>query len=830
MKKTSSVSLIALYSFRLFVREWKKFVLPLVSLSFTAGIVLSVLLLTDSASSYLTAKNKELVGADVALEANYSLSKETLEEIVPSAYRVSTSEEFSFSTIIGTKNNNIPVSMIVVDEQYPVYGTIDLAEGQFATPEKDAIYIDRNTAEKLSVTSGDSIIFSEKEYRVKGIVDRDPRQLLAGFSFLPKVIMSQSGFEQSGLQKSLLRAEYETRVLLAPSVTPTQKQGIVLRSTKNGISVDVVGVTRTGFIEGLSIVEQFLILTVLLVCILSAVNMYAGVLYLISILKKSFSVLLALGLSKPKLALTISTTFLYTLLLALFFGSIIAFGVTEVVFSEVLSRFDLALPRTSILGPLGFTAMVLFSVSIAAFVPSIRTLLDVTPKELLQGQEKTSKKPVIATLLVVTLATLAPLAVIAVVLLNDIKIGFLSILVLAGVYSLLAIIFYFSISVLYRVRFKVDFMTRSIISFKKADGMFGIVSLTSLYIALTALSVLILLQSSLNDFLKRDLGTRIPSLYIIDVQKSQVNDILSKYPDTTLFPNVGARILSIDGLDIQAGLAQGKDGIDRELGREYNLTYRAETLSSEELTSGAWLSGLKNEVSVDSDFAKRANISLGSTVVFSIQGFPVQSTVTSLRKTDSRSGLPFFYFVFNPQDLEQYPATFFGYGYFDELEKKGIISYLAGTFANISVIDTKEVAAFAEGIIGGLLVLVFIISVPPLILSLFLIVTLVIASYSSRRKVSAQLAALGAKPTFITGMYYLETLSAALFSSVIAYITAVIVTYIVSIYYLKLPSWSYYTSGLVLAFVAIIALVSVVAYSIRKSDKRSIREILSYEE
>jgi putative ABC transport system permease protein len=418
----------------------------------------------------------------------------------------------------------------------------------------------------------------------------------------------------------------------------------------------------------------------------------------------------------------------------------------------------------------------------------------------------------------------------AIFLLQDIILGLSATLILAGMYAVFAAIFYFGLALLYRARNRFGFFVRALISFKKNDGVFGIVSVTSLYIAITSLATLILLQSSLIQFLERDLGQTLPGLYVIDIQKSQTSQIQSEYPELNLFPNVGARILEIDGREILGSLARGEEETSGELGREYNLTYRDELLSTETIIAGRWLSGIPNEVSVEESFAERVGIKLGSRITLSIQGFTLESTVTSIRTSDRRSGLPFFFFVFNPQDLEKYPATFFGYGYYEEQKKNELITYIGKNFPNVSVIDTEGIAKFVGDVIRILTLIVLVIFIPPVFLAALLIMTLIVTAFKNRKKTSAQLRVLGATNTYTQKLYYAEMVAASAVSVVLGYITSTLVTYIVSTYYLKLDSIVWITYELLVVILGIGILVIMVAYTLWRSDSRSIREILSYEE
>lgn len=818
------------FSFRLLFRQWKSFILPFLSLAFTTLIVFTVLLFTSSSSIFLQEKNKELVGGDISIESNYRLTQEQLASVIGTDIKVSKSSlQYNFSGIITKEELATSVSLNVVDNFYPVYGGLTIKNDTFRTPLENEIYIDTNAEKKLNVKPGETIQYANKPYIVAGIIEKDSKSLLSGFNFLPKVYISTSGFARASIDQSLLISKY-TYVYVIDKIDADILREVASRAKDLGIEVQIAGVTKSGLVEGLSLVEQFLVLAVLLSCVLSAVNIYAGMLYLLSIMKKSFAVLLAIGLDKKKLIATLSLSLLYILILSTVVGGFSSVLLFNSILEFVKSSFGLALPFVDLVLPATFTVLIIFSISFASFLPSLKNLMNLNPKILLSGGDDIKEKSPLTSFVIITLSTLLPLALVAIFLLDSFVYGLLSILVVVIIYVVLAIIFYFMILTFYRKRDSFGFLTRTLISYKHKDGLFGVVSLTSLYVALASLSLLILLQTNLGNYIQADLGEKLPTVYIIDIQKSQIEQIQRDFKDVTLFPNVGARILSIDGLDIQKSIALGEDTVDRELGREYNLTYRQGLSLNEKIVSGNWLTGITNEVSIEKSFAERSNIKLGSKILFSVSGFEVLSTVTSIREVDTRSGLPFFFLVFNPTDLEKYPATFFGYTYLTDSEKGAFTNFLATNFPNVSVIDTNEVRILATSIIDGLLLIIFVISLPPLILALFLIVTLIVSSFAGRRKQSAQLLALGAKRTFIEKLYYLETISTTLLGALLGYITAIFATIFISKYYLKINNIVFFNIELIIALGLILLFVLLLANTLWRTDKKPLRDLLSHEE
>lgn len=89
--------------------------------------------------------------------------------------------------------------------------------------------------------------------------------------------------------------------------------------------------------------------------------------------------------------------------------------------------------------------------------------------------------------------------------------------------------------------------------------------------------------------------------------------------------------------------------------REFNMTYRDILITGESVIEGDWHGDFqaRNTVSIDDEFASEiGGAKIGDEIEVFIQGITLKSTISSIRKTDQSSGLPFFYLVFSPDVLE----------------------------------------------------------------------------------------------------------------------------------------------------------------------------------
>lgn len=821
----STLSLILTYALRILRREWRKFVLPFLTLTITTVVLSLTLFLTESGNTLIAEKSRELTGGDVQIETDTPFDPRTLLDALDiNDATVSLTRELTITVQKGEQTT--PLSLTVVDDTYPLYGVVTLGSSPYTKPDAGTILLDQNALDRLNARVGDTITVGERSFVIEDVLVSEPTSLFGSFRFLPVGIVGSEGFDALGLDPNLLRMEYEYNYKI-PTIESDMEERILAYEDTNNLRLRLATNAEERRLANFGTVTDFLVLAVLITAVLATVNVYASTLHFIRMERKSFAVLLALGLPRPHILGVVGGALLFVAVIAFVFGSLSSLFAFDALRLYGESTFDILLPIPQYTYPLLITMVLLASTLIASFIPSVRSLFSLSPRAILIGKNEEVGTGTTKTLTLVTLMTLVPLFILASVLLESAEGGLLALLLVLGIYLGVALLFFLLIRVLYAHRARFPFLLRNIVSHKKADGIFGIVSFTSLFVALTSLCVLSLTHVALERYLVNDLGTSLPTTYIIDVQPSQQDALTKSFPNLTLFPNIGARIIDIDGLRVQDALEAGDPSIDRELGREYNLTYRTALLTSESIVAGETTIGDTGDISVDREFAERANIELGSRISFLIQGFEVNGVVTSLRETDSRSGLPFFYFVLSPDDIGMFPGVSFGYAFFDDTEQRALGSFIAQEMPNVSMIETESLRPQLLSLMNTLLTLVFVIAFPPLLVALLLIVTLVISNYGTRRREGARMRALGATRAYVMTEYLTETISLTLVSGVVAYIIGVLTTGGLTSYYLKIDSLALFDPELVLGLLLIVGVVGIIGVYLYVTDKTPLRDVLS---
>jgi len=826
----SETKLVFEYSLRLLRREWRHFVLPFLSLLITTIVLSLILLLTDSGGLLLKEQARNLEGGDVVLESNTPINADEFWQtagIIPEQQ----SEQLTFTATILSNNVPLSASILVVDENYPLYGVMELGGTQYELPEANEILLDQSGAERLDITVGDQISFGEQTYTLTAIIISEPTSLASGFRFLPRALLSQTGYAEANIDSSFLRAKYLYAAKI-PDLTTANIESLRQAEETYGqsVDVDIANNGSRGLLFGLRLVTDFLVVAVLITAILAAVNVYSSTLYLITAERKSLAVFLALGLRKNLLVAILGSTLAYTVVLAGSIGALIGFlafsGLSQLIATEFL--IDLPLPDVWLNALISLA--LLGTIAIASFIPAVRKALSLNPKQILIGGESSDQNQLqLKSLFFITLSTLFPLVILATYLLDSFKEGLSSIGIIVVIYVVTAALFAFTLRQLYQNRTKFKTTAGHIISQKKADGLFGVISFTSLLLALTALCTLSLLQTSLKNYLTQDLNQNVPTAYVLDVQPSQKSELEEQFPELQLFSNTSARIIQIDNLLVQEEIDANNPDVDRELGREFNLTNRAALLSSEVISAGVWHEGRVGEISVDEELANRANIKLGSTLVFLIQGFTVSGTVTSLRQTDSRSGLPFFYFVLSPEDIDKFPNVFFGYAYLDEITQNNLGQFIARQMPNVTIFETKTLGPALINLVSTLMILILVVTLPPLLIATLLIATLVVSAYEARRRDGARLRALGETTKTVLQRYLAETISLTLFASVFSYLLSIGLVILINHFFLELDTVVLFDLELIIGLSLIVILVGVSGLYLFKTDTMPLRALLSYE-
>ena len=190
-----------------------------------------------------------------------------------------------------------------------------------------------------------------------------------------------------------------------------------------------------------------------------------------------------------------------------------------------------------------------------------------------------------------------------------------------------------------------------------------------------------------------------PSFFFIDIQPDQregFTRLMAErgHADTRLTPLVRSRLWALNGQPVRR-----ENYEEREHGwyfiREYVLTFQKELPKDNIMTKGQWWDGGaysgEPRVSVEEEAARRLGLDLGSTVEFDIQGAKVAGRVASIRKVDWGNMSTNFYFIFEPGTLDGAPMTYVATARVDPQEEVPLQRAVVAVFPNVSAINIRDV-------------------------------------------------------------------------------------------------------------------------------------------
>ncbi len=185
----------------------------------------------------------------------------------------------------------------------------------------------------------------------------------------------------------------------------------------------------------------------------------------------------------------------------------------------------------------------------------------------------------------------------------------------------------------------------------------------------------------------RDSGI-VFAINILVSDRAKIDPILS---GATMYSIIRSRINTINGKTFAEHLDQ--DNPSWEFTREFNIT-----TNQLDFPIISWKKELKSdEVSVDQDFAKRINLSVGDSIGFNLSGKNIVLKVANIRKSVREGFRPFFYFSFQEEAFKAAPKTYFVATYTTDVEswKKLILS---NSGPHVTFIDIESILLIVRDI------------------------------------------------------------------------------------------------------------------------------------
>ncbi len=824
---------------RLIHRNGKRLLLAFGSLLVGALTLAVVLGLIGSVERFFVSESRTLLGGDVTIEDHIAIDMSHpifMQLVLDGATLSSRIETMVVARKEGiVKENtiaNLPVTLKVIDNNYPLFGSMGLMRADLRTPSPSEIFVAEDLLVRMGTGIGETLYLGNTPFTIANIITSEPDRVGGSFRLGPLVVLSREGFLATGLLGKQSRVDHILAIrypaTFSPSVAVNATQEIREAFPEPKYRVAVAKDGPTSLLRILDAAERFFFTMIVLALFLVIVNIRLNLIYFLTSFQKTIAIMRSLGMRKGQL--------LGLFLSLLLFGALCA-GVIGVLMGNIIANTALPfagefiesnLPAIPPFDNIVKVTVFVFLLCLFATLEFLVRLLAIEPKMLLHGYDslhgKFSLLPKELPLLLLTLLSfyggiyyLTEQALVALTAVGSIT----------GVFAVLFLLSRGAIVLGHRVRFTLPFTIRSIVNFLKHQGILGTTAIASLTIALASVFAIALLEKNMLGNLSVEFKKDAPNIYLVDVQEDQLSGVREIMGATWKdFGRVPARFTKRDGYDIQANLATE----DAEMRREFSVTSGSTLIEGERLLRGTWhgIKG-KGEVSVEEDFAKRAKLDIGSRVEFTVQGFPIEATVTSIRAVTTTGGLPFFFLVFSPDVLEGIPRTSFGYAYAKAEEIPKLQNELARRYPNITSIPTTEIIKAATKIVGALSVAVVATALPALLLGLILIIAMLAISARERTNDMLVFTAYGARTKLLFQIFLTESSAIVVLSGIFAALLSHVGVHAMNYYVFDFTGF-YFAINNAYLFVVILIATLVIAYLFaRRFGKISPAELLRKE-
>jgi len=690
--------------------SWRRLLFFFLCIGVGVGSIVALRSMIQSLNRAVAGEARALMTADVQAETTREWPAESLVKIERAArppLAEARTETIEAPTMLRpadpAREGALMVEVKGVERGFPLYGEFLLADGRafdFALVENGGAVVAPLLLERLSLRVGDRVKVGEKELEIRGVTRQEPGSS-GGFRLGPRVFMARADLEAAGLTGFGSRAR--RKILFKAGEGRMDELVRTLRAElgNNVVNVRSYRDSEENLSEQFSRAENYLSLTGLVILVLGGIGVSSVTRVFVEQKRKTIAVLKCVGATGRRL----TAAYLAQVVALGAAGSLLGIVLAKAALLFVQARFAESLPPNLSYGlqpgavaqglGLGLLISLLFSA-----LPLLR-IRHIRPNMLLRdAAEETPRRWLDLWRAVVAGGVLAGLVFLASWQAGSVRVGVVFLLGLGATALVLYAAAWLLVFLVRRARGLGTFAVRQAInSMHRPGNQTRVIVLAVGLGAFLVLSVQSLQSSLLDEF---DVARRgnLPNMYLIDVQRDQVEGVRELVAQTAggraeLIPTVRARIAAVNGkeIDLEAAGVRGERG---RLGREYVVTYRPRLEYNETVVAGQFWDetpSAEPEISIEEALRGTAGIDVGSTITFDIQGRKLTARVTSVRRVDWRNSRTGFLVLFRPGALEKAPQMFVGAvdGPEAEPERSRFQRAIVDRYPNVSVIDVADI-------------------------------------------------------------------------------------------------------------------------------------------
>ncbi len=607
-------------------------------------------------------------------------------------------------TMAGFSRQHKLVELKAVDRSYPLYGAIELDPPlplPVALAPKDQLYgavVEPTLLERFSLQVGDTLTLGRADYRITAVLQREPDRTLRAFTLGPRVIISQDGLRAGGLIRPGSLINHAVRLRLPqPARAADLKEELRERYPEAGWRVRTwkEAAPRVRFF--LDRMETNLSLLGLCSLLVGGLGVSGAVRGYFGKKIEHIAVMKCLGAEKR---LLFTTYFLQILLLGgISAGAGLLLGAGLPWLLQLLFARSLPFPLEPGFYPQIWWAALFFGLLTAALfsLRALGTACAAPPALLFRGYGPNHvQRPGRGIRLMIFIHAVL-LLLLAVFNSPDRRLALWFIVGAALCLALFRLLSRFVVGMSLRLPRPARPALRLALANIQRPGAPAGSIIFSLGIGLTALVMIVQIQSNLNDMVSHSLPEKAPSFFFYDIQAEQLEGfarLVHNDPgagDFSSSPTLRGRITAI------AGVPAAKAQIDQEvrwaLRGDRFLSYAARPPAHMDLAAGQWWPEDYQGpplISLTEDLAAGFGIGIGDSLGINILGRTITAEIANLRRADWSTLELNFAVIFAPGVLEKAPHSHIAAIHLPRQNEAEFARQVTRLFPNVAVLSVRE--------------------------------------------------------------------------------------------------------------------------------------------
>ncbi len=736
-------------------------------------------------SGTLLSDTRALLGGDLEVNARELLPEEVLDWM---AEHGEVSRMTELRTMIGTTGGGFRVvTLQSVDDQYPLYGELELAPAaQLAdvTGELDGAWgvaVDPVLESQLGIAPGDRVSIGTEEMEVRAFIQRQPdRSLRADWRGAP-VLVSDDALAASGLIQPASRVEYEYRVRTA--LDPDDwRDNFYAAFPDAPWEIHTFSRRSERIAERMGQVASGILIIAFSTLFIGGLGVFNSVRAWLQGKLATIATLRALGLNNRAMA---AMVLLQTGMLALpscLLGA--ATGMTVAAGVAALGPADMALEPDNAGLFAAACVSVLFGLLVAYTfaLPAVGRALSVQPAALFRridaSQLFVSRGWMLATVTGGLLLILLVLRVLPDRMLGAAFIGG-SVLLLVALHGVVRLLRRLGQGIQER-GYTGGFALRLALAGLHRPGSALFTSLLSLGSALTLVVASTVVVVKLLEVIDDTIPEESPALVLYDISRDQlapVEEILRGVPGATrveLTPLVLGRLQSVNGVNLQDSADRGRRNEARD---EHKLTYRGDNIDRVTMDRGAWwprpdTGNTADEamvrVAMEDREADQLGLAVGDWLVFAIESRTLEAELTGIYRQKGVQTRFWFEGIFSDGALDPFIHRYVGAAWLPDTAALEAQEAIARVAPNVVSIRTADVLATASSLLDKAGQGLALIAGVSLGVSLLVLAGIMTGNRARHRYEAGVLNALGTRVSVIRRALHFEYLLLALVTTAFA--------------------------------------------------------------